>query len=95
MRVMDTKCEMCLYTQTIASMLYLELHDVVSLCGAVDREFFVVVCISYFQCFAIFECRFVSCGGDKQVFLWDVMEGRAIRKFRGHESEVNSVRCFY
>lgn len=29
-----------------------------------------------------------SCGGDRQVFYWDVATGRVIRKFRGHDSEV-------
>ncbi len=31
-----------------------------------------------------------SCGGDRQLFYWDVTTGRIIRKFRGHDSEV----CF-
>lgn len=35
--------------------------------------------------------RFVSCGGDRQIFQWDVMTGIPVRKFRGHDSEVNSV----
>lgn len=35
--------------------------------------------------------RFASCGGDRQVFLWDVSTGRTIRKFRGHDGVVNSV----
>ncbi|OVA00249.1 WD40 repeat [Macleaya cordata] len=33
-----------------------------------------------------------SCGGDRQVFYWDVSTGRVIRKFRGHDSEVNAVK---
>lgn len=41
---------------------------------------------------ALFICsdngRLASCGGDKQVFLWDVSTGRIIRRFRGHDSEV-------
>lgn len=32
--------------------------------------------------------KIVSCGGDRQVFYWDVATGRVIRKFRGHGSEV-------
>lgn len=39
-----------------------------------------------------FVCRdnskLCSCGGDRQVFYWDVSTGRVIRKFRGHDSEV-------
>ncbi len=35
--------------------------------------------------------RFASCGGDPQIFLWDVATGRTIRKFRGHDGVVNSV----
>eukprot|EP00850_Spirogloea_muscicola_P007667 SM000039S14497 [mRNA] locus=s39:391996:394293:- [translate_table: standard] len=29
-----------------------------------------------------------SCGGDRQVFLWDVATTRVVRKFRGHDGEV-------
>ena len=37
--------------------------------------------------------RMASCGGDRQVFYWDVAAGTYIRKFRGHESgAVNCVR---
>ena len=36
--------------------------------------------------------RFASCGGDRQVFLWDVSTGNVIRKFRGHDGAVNSVK---
>lgn len=35
--------------------------------------------------------RFASCGGDRQIFLWDVSTGNIIRKFRGHEAIVNAV----
>jgi mitogen-activated protein kinase organizer 1 len=35
--------------------------------------------------------RFVSCGGDRQVFLWDVSTGKAVQKFQGHTLRVNSV----
>ena len=37
-------------------------------------------------------CRFASCGGDRQIFLWDVATGRTIRKLAGHDGVVNSVR---
>ena len=37
-------------------------------------------------------CRFASCGGDRQVFLWDVSTGSIIRKFRGHDAYINTVR---
>ncbi len=36
--------------------------------------------------------RFASCGGDRQIFLWDVATGRTIRKLAGHDGVVNSVR---
>ncbi|MFS7957865.1 putative transcription factor WD40-like family [Helianthus anomalus] len=52
-----------------------------------------------FCCFRIYNLHFVlycrdnskicSCGGDRQVFYWDVSTGRVIRKFRGHDSEVS------
>lgn len=32
--------------------------------------------------------KLCSCGGDRQIFYWDVATGRVIRKFRGHDSEV-------
>lgn len=32
--------------------------------------------------------KFCSCGGDRQVYYWDVSTGRVIRKFRGHDGEV-------
>jgi mitogen-activated protein kinase organizer 1 len=32
--------------------------------------------------------RFVSCGADKLVFLWDVTTGKTIRKFQGHDSVI-------
>lgn len=32
--------------------------------------------------------KLASCGGDRQVFYWDVATGRVIRKFRGHDGEV-------
>ena len=35
--------------------------------------------------------KLCSCGGDRQIFYWDVSTGRVIRKFRGHDSEV----CFF
>ncbi|KAH0775962.1 hypothetical protein KY290_007373 [Solanum tuberosum] len=36
--------------------------------------------------------KLCSCGGDRQVFYWDVSTGHVIRKFRGHDSEVNAVK---
>jgi mitogen-activated protein kinase organizer 1 len=36
--------------------------------------------------------KFCSCGGDRQVYYWDVSTGRVIRKFRGHDGEVNAVK---
>ena len=35
--------------------------------------------------------RFASCGGDRQIFLWDVASGRTIRKLAGHDGVANSV----
>lgn len=35
--------------------------------------------------------RFASVGGDRQVFLWDVAEGKTIRRFTGHAARVNAV----
>lgn len=32
--------------------------------------------------------KLCSCGGDRQIFYWDVSTGRVIRKFRGHDGEV-------
>ena len=37
-------------------------------------------------------CRIASCGGDRQLFLWDVGTGKIIRKFKGHEGAINAVR---
>ena len=34
--------------------------------------------------------RFVSVGGDKMVFVWDVTTGKTIRKFEGHTSRINT-----
>ena len=36
--------------------------------------------------------RIVSCGEDKQVFLWDVTTGNIIRRFKGHSNRINCVR---
>lgn len=41
---------------------------------------------------AVDNARFASCGGDRQVFLWDVTAGTVVRKFRGHDGAVNAVR---
>ena len=35
--------------------------------------------------------RFVSGGGDKSVFLWDVASAQTIRRFGGHSGRVNAV----
>lgn len=35
--------------------------------------------------------KLCSCGGDRQIFYWDVATGRVIRKFRGHDSEVGII----
>lgn len=35
--------------------------------------------------------RFVSCGGDKPVYYWDVAQGVTIRRFSGHTQRVNAV----
>ncbi|PHH79012.1 hypothetical protein CDD80_5865 [Ophiocordyceps camponoti-rufipedis] len=37
--------------------------------------------------------RFVSAGGDRAVFLWDVSTATTTRRFTGHSARVNSV-CF-
>lgn len=35
--------------------------------------------------------RFVSVGGDRQVFLWDVESGTTVRRWTGHASRVEAV----
>jgi len=35
--------------------------------------------------------QIASCGGDRQVFLWDVGTGNPIRRFKGHDSRVNCL----
>ncbi|WEW56155.1 hypothetical protein PRK78_001590 [Emydomyces testavorans] len=35
--------------------------------------------------------RFVSVGGDKQVFLWDVETGSTVRRWSGHDARVEAV----
>ena len=35
---------------------------------------------------------FVSCGGDQDVFKWDVERRIIVSKYRGHERDVNAVR---
>ena len=35
--------------------------------------------------------RFASCGGDRQVFLWDVMTGQTIRRIPGHMGKIFAV----
>lgn len=35
--------------------------------------------------------KFVSSGGDKNCFLWDVTQGEIVRRFSGHLGKVNTV----
>lgn len=35
---------------------------------------------------------FASCGGDRTVFVWDVMSGRVLQRLSGHEQRVNAVK---
>lgn len=35
--------------------------------------------------------RFVSCGGDRYVLLWDVVTGAVVQRLRGHTQRINSV----
>ena len=35
--------------------------------------------------------KFCSGGGDKSVYLWDVVSARVIRRFSGHLQRVNDV----
>ena len=35
--------------------------------------------------------KFVSSGGDRSVFLWDVMAGNTIRRIAGHMGRINVV----
>ena len=35
--------------------------------------------------------KFVSCGGDKIVYMWDILKGQWMRKFEGHSQRVNTV----
>ena len=35
--------------------------------------------------------KFVSCGSDKLIFLWDVTSAQAIRKLTGHDRKVNAL----
>jgi mitogen-activated protein kinase organizer 1 len=35
--------------------------------------------------------KFVSCGGDKLVFVWDVVNARTTRRLEGHGGRVNAV----
>lgn len=36
--------------------------------------------------------KFVTCGGDKNIIITDVIESKTIRKFAGHTHRVNSVK---
>jgi len=84
MLAMDMKCGTYLSRWTTASKHLLPI-DVFLFTGgrpAVDR---------LLKVFTFSSCRFASCGGDRQVFLWDVSTGKIIRKFRGHDSAINTV----
>jgi len=35
--------------------------------------------------------KFASCGGDRDVFLWDINTGTCLRRFRGHSQRVNTL----
>lgn len=35
--------------------------------------------------------QFVSCGGDRAAFLWDVTSSRVLRRFEGHAQRLNGV----
>ena len=38
------------------------------------------------------DCKsFASCGGDRQVYLWDSVTGRILRQFQGHHLKINSI----
>ena len=52
--------------------------------GAHNRDIFDVT---------IFESndKFVTCGGDKLLFVWDVLKGQWIRKIQAHSQQINSV----
>lgn len=34
---------------------------------------------------------FTSCGGDRQVYLWDTVTGRIIRQYQGHHLKINAL----
>lgn len=55
---------------------------------------FITISVSFFFFGDSDNSKLVSCGGDRQVFYWDVATGRVIRKFRGHDSEVCSALQF-
>lgn len=63
----------------------------VSISGNLYRTF-NISCLMFLSWPTYHYCRdnskICSCGGDRQVFYWDVSTGRVIRKFRGHDSEV-------
>ncbi|KAI4143570.1 MAG: hypothetical protein LQ340_006957, partial [Diploschistes diacapsis] len=35
--------------------------------------------------------RFASVGGDRQVFLWDVAQGKTLKRWTGHSGRINAV----
>ena len=42
-------------------------------------------------CIASDNSRFVSAGGDRAAFLWDVATGRVVRRFAGHSQRINAL----
>ena len=42
-------------------------------------------------CWSSDSSHLYSCGADKLLFAWDVVEGTKVRKLKGHEGIVNSV----
>ena len=42
-------------------------------------------------CLSADNSSFVSCGGDRAAFMWDVSTGRVLRRFEGHTQRINAV----
>lgn len=47
--------------------------------------------ITVLVCSASDNSKFVSGGGDRTIFYWDVTTGQTIRRIPGHNSRVNAV----
>jgi WD40 repeat protein len=64
-----------------------------SLCMASRSRFQHNKSLTFFfhLCSSPDSARFASCGGDKNVFLWDVGTAQIIRRFSGHTARVNAV----